>query len=439
MTHNKMPASGDCLFINATLVDAHGVHKGSVLVRGGKIAAIQAPLASGDARDCPPDTPIYNVKGAVLMPAFVDLHTHFRTPGFTHKEDVESGSRAAVRGGYTVVNCMANTKPVCSSAAIALEVMAEAARIGLCEVNQCVSITKDFDGKTLSHLEELPPQLRMISDDGRGVQSAHTMWHAMQTAAARGLTVLSHAEDMEMSAEDYRLAENLETARNLILAEATGARLHLCHVSTREAVDYVRQTKKHGKNPSVTCEVTPHHLYFATDTPKAGEGQRTERGAVDGSQYRVNPPIRTQDDRRALLAAIEDGTVDAIATDHAPHTPEDKANGAPGFVGLETAFAVCNTVLCCDGGLSLSTLSALMSYNPASILGLGNRKGLLKKGYDADFVLLRGDLPITIHAKDFAGKSRNTPYEGITFYGRIEATVKAGCVVYEAETLAETL
>ena len=297
---------------------------------------------------------------------------------------------------------------MCSSAAIAQSIMDDARRIGLCDVNQCVSITKDFDGKTTGHLRALPRNIRFISEDGKGVRESRVMYEAMRIAAEKGLTVMSHAEDMDLSALDYRLAENLETARNLYLAQSTGARLHMCHVSTKEALADILAAKARGVR--VTCEVTPHHIWFWD------------------SDFRVNPPIRAKEDVEALIAAILRGEVEAIATDHAPHTEEDKRGGAPGMVGLETAFSVCYTKLCREYGMPLADLSRLMSRGPAEILGLN--KGLIAEGYDGDVVLVELGEPYTVRREDFAGKSKNTPYDGLSLYGRVACTVKAGRVTY---------
>ena len=241
------------LIQHARLVDAEGEREGDILIRDGRIAAVGEGLAAAGGE------PVLDAAGLVAMPAFIDLHTHFRTPGFEHKETVETGSRAAARGGYTFVNCMPNTNPVCSCGAIAQSVMDEAKRVGLCDVNQCVSITKDFDGKTVRHLRALPKNLRFISEDGKGVRESKVMYEAMCIAAEKGLTVMSHAEDMDLSATDYRLAENLETARNLYLSASTGAKLHMCHVSTKEALEDILTAKRRGGN--VTFEVTPHHIW----------------------------------------------------------------------------------------------------------------------------------------------------------------------------------
>ena len=208
--------------------------------------------------------------------------------------------------------------------------------------------------------------------------------------------------------ETVNMAENLETARNLYLAQSTGARLHMCHVSTKEALADILAAKARGVR--VTCEVTPHHIWFWD------------------SDFRVNPPIRAKEDVEALIAAMLRGEVEAIATDHAPHTEEDKRGGAPGMVGLETAFSVCYTKLCREYGMPLADLSRLMSRGPAEILGLN--KGLIAEGYDGDVVLVELGEPYTVRREDFAGKSKNTPYDGLSLYGRVACTVKAGRVTY---------
>lgn len=391
------------LIKNACITDAKGTRAGDICIENGVITAVGKNLQ-------PKDEEVIDAAGYMLLPAFIDLHCHFRTPGFEYKEDIESGSRAAARGGYTFVNCMANTKPVCSDAAIAQSVMDEARRIGLCDINQCISITRDFDGKTTQHLKSLPENLRFISEDGKGVRESKVMYQAMKTAAEKGLTVMSHAEDMDLSGEDYRLAENLETARNIYLAQSTGAKLHMCHVSTIEALEDILKAKQRGID--VTFEVTPHHIWFA-DT-----------------DYRVNPPIRTKRDVEALIEAMKRGEVDAIATDHAPHSEEDKKNGAPGMVGLETAFSVSYTKLCRENNMPLEILSSMMSRGPAKIMGLN--KGLVEEGFDGDLVLVDLSEPYTVHKEDFAGKSKNTPYDGLSLYGRVACTVKGGRITYDA-------
>ena len=388
------------LIKNAKLSDGTQV---DVLIRNGKIAGLMQDMpAHGEE--------VIDAAGRTLLPGFIDLHCHWRTPGFEYKEDIATGSAAAAAGGYTFVNLMPNTKPVCSSAAQAHAVMDEAERLGICGANQTISITENFDGHTLDHLKSLPEDLRVITEDGKGVQNNQVMAKAFAICAQRDLVLMSHAEDMEISKWDYRLAENIETVRNLHLSEYYGTRLHMCHVSTKEAVAAIGDAKRRGV--PVTCEVTPHHLWFA-DT-----------------DYRVNPPIRQAEDVEALVEAIRTGVVDAIATDHAPHSPEDKANGAAGMIGLETAFGVCYTKLCREKGLDLYYLEALMSRFPAAILGLAG-KGAIQVGMDADLTLVELDTPYVVDAAAMHSKSHNTPFDGVTLYGRVDLTIRGGRVTYQ--------
>ena len=328
------------LLVNAVNTEGRPLE---IFVKDGRIAAVGQELEAlaGD------NETVVDAGGLTVLPAFVDLHCHWRTPGFEYKEDVETGSRAAAAGGYTFVNLMPNTKPVCSSAAQAMQVEQKAAEVGLCDVNQTVSITENFDGVSIDHLKTLPASVKFITEDGHGVQDNATMAKAFAICTQKDITVMSHAEDMEISPWDYRLAEDIETVRNCWLSEYYQTRLHMCHVSTRGALDAIQMAKLRGA--PVTCEVTPHHLWFTNDT----------------CDYRVNPPIRTADDVQALVDGIRSGIVDAIATDHAPHSEEDKLKGMAGMVGSETAFGVCYTKLCKQEGLPLEVLVHLMSTRPA--------------------------------------------------------------------------
>lgn len=283
----------------------------------------------------------------------------------------------------------------------------------MCDANQTVSITENFDGVSIDHLKTLPSTVKFITEDGRGVQDNATMAKVFAICTKRDITVMSHAEDMEISPWDYRLAEDLETLRNCWLSEYYQTRLHLCHVSTRGAIEAVQMAKLRGA--PVTCEVTPHHLWFTNEN----------------CDYRVNPPIRTADDVQALVDAIRAGVVDAIATDHAPHSEEDKLKGMAGMVGSETAFGVCYTKLCREQGLPLELLSHLMSESPAAILGLA--KGRLEPGYDADFVLVDLETPYVVEKEKLHSKSHNTPFDGVTLYGRVCATVKGGQITYQLD------
>lgn len=354
---------------------------------------------------------IIDATGLVVMPSFIDMHAHFRDPGYTYKEDLKSGSLAALRGGYTCVNLMANTNPMCSSLDVVNYVLDRARQLDLIDIHQSVSITKNFDGVSLDHLDTLDERVKFISDDGKGVQSNLTMYLALIKAKEKGLTVIAHEEDNEIVKFDTRLSENLMTFRDIYLTKLTGSCLHLAHVSTKEALKAIRKAKKEMDN--LTCEVTPHHIFLYNN------------------DYRVNPPIREKEDVLEIIEGIKDGTVDVIATDHAPHSKEDKNNGAPGISGLETAFSVCYTRLVKNGEISLNRLSQLLSANPARLMKVN--KGKIKKGYDGDIVILDLEKKRKIEKEDFFSKGKNTPFDGMELYGDILATIRKGEIKYGRE------
>lgn len=395
----------ELLIKGARVVDWSKDFIGDVYIKDGRICEIGADLI----KNCR----VIDARGKVIMPSFVDLHTHFRDPGFTHKEDMLSGSQAAVRGGYTAVNLMANTNPVCSTKETIDYVLNKSREVALVDVHQVASITKEFDGNTLSHLDELGDEVRMISEDGKDILNSRIMMNAMIKAKERNLTVLCHSEDETLASTDSRMAENLMTWRNITLAKYTGCKMHLCHVSTKEVIDYIKEARNKGNK--VTCEVTPHHI------------------ALWDSDYRVNPPIRTKEDVDYIINAIRDGYIDAIGTDHAPHTVEDKLKGSPGISGIETSFSVCYTRLVKEEGLSLSKLSEIMSKNPSNIMGMN--KGEIEIGKDGDLVLIDTDKKIEINSKEFKSKGKNTPFEGMHFYGEVLKTIRCGKIVYEKENI----
>lgn len=441
------------LIYNANLVDKdHDIHGGAVLIAGTRIKtfpsseAIQHVLKDKNVQ-------AVDAQGCTLMPSFIDMHAHFRDPGQTQKEDISSGMNAAVAGGFGTCVLMPNTAPVVSSAEMAKKNNCRAEQAGLCQILQSVSITKNFDGKTFSHLESLSAKtVPLITEDGHEVADSAVMLQAMKLAAKKKLIVSCHCEDPMLaaaarplrtealnllqknngvpSAEQKRaalallrqaddllaLAEDVATERNVRLAEEAGCHIHLCHVSTARCIDLVRRAQKRGV--SVTCEITPHHLSLATNH-------------AYNRIHLVNPPLRSEADRMALIAALQDGTASAIATDHAPHTSADKAAGAPGFSGLETAFAACYTTLCLQNGMSLSRLSELFSANPAKLLKLKNR-GLLANGFEADLVLVDTKKSWIVHGSNFASKGTYTPFEGKKLHGKILATFYKGRLVFEA-------
>jgi len=393
------------LIKNAEVVDHNQSLKCDVLIKDGIIQEVGQNLKM--------DCKIVDAKGLILMPAFTDLHAHFRDPGYTYKEDIESGSQAAVKGGYTTVNLMANTNPVCSNDDTIAYVVKKAAEKGLIDVFQTCSVTRDFDGQDCSHLKKIKnKQVKIISDDGFGVESYEVMEKALNIAKKKGLIVSSHAEYRAISETDARESENLMTKRDLELCEKTGARLHMAHVSTKEAIEMIEEAKTKGV--PVTCEVTPHHISI-----------------TDVIDYDVHPPLRKICDVKSLVKAIKNGTVDCIATDHAPHSEEDKEKGARGISSIEIAFGICNTFLVKPGQIDLKRLSKLMSFNPSEILGVN--KGEIKEGKVADLVLIDQNEAYFVKSEDFVSKGKNTPIEGMKLYGTVKKVFKEGKLVYNSE------
>ncbi|GAA0085238.1 dihydroorotase [Clostridium sp. CTA-7] len=393
------------LIKNARVVDCSQDFIGDVYIENGKIKEIGLNIGK-DNVEC------IDAKGLTLMPGFVDTHAHFREPGLTYKEDIETGSKAALRGGYTGVCLMANTQPICSSKEVLEKVRSREKELNLIDLHQCVSVTKGFDGKDITHLDEFSTdnKLKAISDDGVGVMDSEIMYKAMLKAKENGWVIMSHAEDHSFSDIDMRIAENIMTLRDIYLAKETGARLHMSHVSTKEAIKYLKEAK--GKYNNITCEVTPHHICLTKDV----------------NNYRVNPPIREKEDVKEVIRAIKDGIVDCIGTDHAPHTKEDKEKGSPGMVGLETALPICYTSLVKSGEINLNKLSEIMSKNGAKILGMN--KGIISPGIDGDLVILDLGKKITVNSKEFHSKAQNTPFEGMEFYGEVQMTIKSGKILY---------
>ena len=357
-------------------------------------------------------TELIDCNNLALLPSFVDMHVHFRDPGFTYKEDLESGSKAALKGGFTSVLLMGNTKPTVSSVEIYEDIMKRAKDLDLIDINQVYTITKDFDGKTLDHLDNLPKSVKFISDDGHGVDDDLTMYKAMLKAKELGVNMTLHEEVRGVSPIDYEIAEDAMTLRDCYYAYKLDCPVHFSHVSTRGSIKAIEYFKNLGAK--ITCEVTPHHLYLA-------DKKREE--------VKVNPPIRTEIDRLTLIEMIKKGVVDCISTDHAPHSKEDKEKGSPGFLGLETSFSTVYEVLVKSGEISLNHLIKLMSTNPAKILGLN--KGKLKIGYEADFTLIDLDEEYTYREDEILSKSKNSLMIGKTLAGRVKRVYKKGVLKYE--------
>lgn len=391
----------DLLIKNARLVDETIDFEGDLYIKNGFIEKIDKNIDIEGVE-------LLDLKGKLVMPSFVDMHTHFRDPGYSYKEDLKTGSEAAIRAGYSFVNLMGNTKPISSGMEVVNYVSNSIEENDLIDMHQTVSITRDFDGEDLSHLDGLDGRVKCISDDGFGVLSNIVMYEAMKWAKENDVFILSHPEDKYISKIDDRLSENLMTLRDLSLSHSTGARLHMAHISTKEIVDYMRFAK--ARNNNLSCEVTPHHI------------------SLYSNSYKVNPPIREKEDVEALIEAIKDGTIDMIATDHAPHTVEDKKKGAPGISGIETSFTICYTELVRKNHISLNKLSEIMSANPSRLIKIN--KGRLEKGYDGDLVVLDLDVEKIIDSREFLSMGKNTPLDGMKYYGDVLATIVAGKIKY---------
>lgn len=407
----------------------------SVLVEDG---IVKGWLKNGEA---PPEgTEIFDASGLLVAPGFIDLHVHLREPGQEHKETIATGCAAAVAGGWTSVCPMPNTNPVNDNAAITRYMIEQAERAGLANVFPIGAITKSSDGSELAEMGEMKAAGAVaVSDDGRPVPNAGMMRRAMQYAKDFDLPVVDHCEDKSLSSGGVMhegrvslllglkgmpaLAEDLDAVRDIILAKETGSHVHIAHVSTAGAIEAVRRAKNEGIN--VTCEVTPHHF---TLTDRVVEGYDTNT--------KMAPPLRSEEHVEAIIEGIKDGTIDAIATDHAPHHADEKAleyDRAPfGITGLETAIGLAFNELVHKGVIGLERLVELCSSNPARIFNLQGR-GTLKPGSIADLTIIDPQRKWTYRGADSRSKSRNSPFEGWEFTGRAIATVVGGRIVYRTD------
>jgi len=399
------------------IVDESNDFFGSIIIENGIIKKIV-----NDTNNVPDTDITIDGRGfgssAVLMPAFIDLHAHFREPGFPHKETLESAALAAVAGGYTTVVCMANTNPVTDTAAKVRALKARSDALGLIDLYPVLSLTKNMEGRELSEIKDFTIKelsaagVLMLSEDGKDVEDDNLFIAAMEEAKRLGVPVSCHCD---------LGGENNATRRAIELGKKAGSHIHIAHVSTKEAADFIRITKKSlsaNDGFTLTCEATPHHI---------GATEEDARRMGDTSFGRVNPSLRTEADRQAIIAALHDGTIDAIATDHAPHSEADKAAGAPGFSGLETAFAVCYSHLVTD--TDLQRLSALMSANPARILGLQDR-GRIAEGLRADLVMVDTEAKWKVEPEQFKSRGKCGPFAGKELRGNVLMTLNEGNVVF---------
>lgn len=402
--------------------------RGNLYIIDGKISCIELEaITIGEKGDfC--DAKVIDAENKLVAPGFIDLHVHFREPGFEGKETIETGSSSAAAGGFTTVCMMPNTKPTIDSVETLKYVDEKIRNHAKINVLPIASITKGQEEKEFSEMEEMVnyPSLCMerfgkgicaVSEDGKSVMDSAMMLEGIKKAKALGLMVYSHTEDPYLP--ETGIGEELFVARDLMLAEEADAHIHLCHISTKKSIRMIEHMKSNGVK--LSAEVTPHHLVFA----KEPEETDTNR--------KMNPPLRTNTDVEATKDALKRGILDVIATDHAPHMEEEKNreyNKAPnGIVGLETAFPVCYTELVLNGNLTIVELINAMSLKPSKILGI-NSIGSLEIGKDADLTIIDLEKQYTIDKSKFLSKSRNTPFDGMTVYGKIEKTLHLGEVVY---------
>ena len=422
------------LIKNGYVVDpTQGINTGkNLLVEDGRIAGV-----SGHNDGVPEGAEVFDATGLVIAPGFIDMHVHLREPGHEYKETIASGVAAAVAGGFTTVCAMPNTSPVNDNAAVTRFMIEQAEHAGLATVFPIGAITKNSDGTELAEMGEMKDAgIVAVSDDGRPLPSAGMMRRAMEYARGFDLPVIDHCEDKSLARGGVMheghwslvlglrgmpaAAEEIDAERNCLLAGMTGARLHLAHVSTRGAIEAVRRAKEKGL--PVTCEAAPHHW---TLTDEAVQDYDTNT--------KMSPPLRSREHLEAIIEGLRDGTIDAIATDHAPHHADEKAlefDQAPfGIVGLETALGLAMEHLVGPGIISLERLVELCATNPARILNLEDR-GTLRVGAPADLTIIDPQFAWTFDASRSKSKSRNTPFDGHQFRGAAVATIVGGRIVF---------
>lgn len=401
-----------------------------ILVEDGRVAVIGSELTAPSAR-------VIDARGLTVCAGLVDMHVHLREPGFEYKETIETGCLAAARGGFTSIAPMPNTRPATDCPERIALVRQKAAQACGVHVWPIGAVTWGQKGQALTDAAALKKAGAVaLSDDGMPVQNANLLRDALIRCRRQELTILSHCEDADM-VKNYAvnegrvsralglpgrpaIAEELQVMRDAMLAEETGAAVHICHISTARSVEIVRQFKKKGV--PITCETCPQYFTLTED-------ELLSRGTL----ARVNPPLRTRLDVEGILAGLKDGTIDVIATDHAPHSAEEKARPLPeapsGMVGLETALAVTLTSLYHTGVMDLSDILRKMTINPAFILRIP--KGRLSLGGGADFTIFDPDEEWTVDPEQFASKGRNTPFAGRTLKGRVKYTIVDGKIIYQ--------
>lgn len=414
----------NCILKNAKVYTKSGFIKADVAISGKKIEKIG---------ECNQDYPVIDVQGKYIFPGFIDVHVHLREPGFSYKETIKTGTMAAAKGGYTHVCAMPNLNPVpdsLESITIQHDIIKKDAVIAVYPYG---AITKGELGKELADMEQISDLCIGYSDDGRGVQSEEMMIAAMNEAKRLGKMIVAHCEDNSLleggyiHKGEYALknghrgicseSEWGPIKRDMELLKQTGAKEHICHISTKESVEVIRKAKSEGL--SVTCETGPHYLVLS------------DKDLKEDARFKMNPPLRSEEDRLALIEGIIDGTVDMIATDHAPHSEEEKSKGleksAMGITGLETAFPVMYTELCKKGIITLEKLIEIMHDNPMERFGIGTD---IKEGEIANLTVFDLDNEFTVNSGEFLSMGKATPFDGKKVYGRCKITIYEGEIVW---------
>ncbi|MEM6702814.1 MAG: dihydroorotase [Acidobacteriota bacterium] len=429
---------------------------GSLLVRGGRLIDPEQDLDGsydvliedglvaevGEGVTVAADVPVFEAEGRVVTPGLLDIHVHLREPGQEYKEDIESGTRAAVAGGFTALACMANTDPANDTPSVTEHILKQAERFGHCRVYPVGAVSKGLAGDELAEIGEMHKAgIVAISDDGHPIENPELMRRALMYAQQFDRPLVQHAQDLLLSGKgvmhegEYstRLgiagipgaAEDAMVARDILLVEDVGGRYHVQHLSTARSLELVRQAKARGL--TVTCEVTPHHLLLSDRTVfESGLDPNTK----------MNPPLRSEDDRQALIAGLQDGTIDLIASDHAPHHPDEKeldfVDAPFGILGLETTLPLCLDRLVGGGVVTLERLVALLTCEPARIMGLPG--GTLAVGSPGDVTVIDTEREVVVDPNGGQSRSCNTPFAGWQLKGAAVATVVAGQVAYRAES-----
>ncbi|WKY42872.1 dihydroorotase [Eubacteriaceae bacterium ES2] len=381
------------LITNVEIVDANGRRPGKVLIEDSRIKKVYKEKGMVKS------SYDHEIDGSdlILMPGFIDMHCHLREPGFENKETIESGMKAALKGGFTSLVAMANTKPIMDSAELIKQNLDKAAALNLCQLIQVSALTKSFEDQELVDIKSIRPLTPVFSNDGVSVFSEKLMIEGLQASTEEKFTLLTHCQpETELVKRDLKLLEKYD------------GHLHICHISKKDTLDLIHLAKDKGLD--VTCEVTPHHLF------------------ASGLDYKVNPSFRTYPDRRALIDGIKDGIVDMCGTDHAPHTYEDKIKGAPGINNFEMAFSMYYTVFK-QNDIAIEKLSEMLSFKPANRLGI--KAGLIKENYPADLVLVDLNWSGKIDPKAFISKSKNNPFGSETLHGQIKMTIVRGEIKYD--------